>query len=141
MTASPTPYENVWQYLRDVAIGLIAIVGGMFFAGAIAQPFDESFGVVYPVALCVGQLPFWWFTRRCGLHEVGVWGYAASCVVGVFVMSVAIALIPAEYLCFAFPAVIGLASIGCKQWGKSFSIFRALGKQEADTSIGPSDSH
>ncbi len=41
MAFSPPPYDNLWQYSRDVAMAFFIIVGGLLIAGVIAEPFRE----------------------------------------------------------------------------------------------------
>ena len=77
MTTSPEPYGNLWQYLRDVAIGLAFILGGFFLAGLIADPIRGFTDLAYPIGLCIGLAPFWWFTRRCRIHSYDWYDYAA----------------------------------------------------------------
>jgi len=80
MTNSPKPYDSVWQYLRDVAIAFAIIIGGFLVAGAIAEPFRGLTDLAYPIGLCIGLAPFWWFTRRCQIHDFDWYDYAALSV-------------------------------------------------------------
>ncbi len=62
------PYQSIWQYLRDVAIGFFLIIGGFILAAHIAQRFPQI-PIAYPLGLCIGILPFWHFTRWCQIHD------------------------------------------------------------------------
>jgi len=77
MAMSPKPYDSVWQYLRDVALAFVIIIGGFLIAGAIAEPFRNATALAYPAALSIGLGPFWWFTRRCQIHDFDFYDYAA----------------------------------------------------------------
>jgi len=77
MASSPKPYDSFWRYLRDVAVAFAIIIGGFVLAGAIAEPFRNVTALAYPAALCIGLLPFWWFTRRCQIHDCDIYDYAA----------------------------------------------------------------
>ncbi len=77
MPAAPKPYDNVWQYLRDVALAFGFIIGGFVVSGAISQPFRNVTELAYPAALCIGLIPFWWFLRRCQIHDFDWYDSAA----------------------------------------------------------------
>ncbi len=77
MAFSPPPYDSVWKYFRDVALAFGIIIGGFLVAGAIAAPFDEHSRFAYPIALCIGLIPFWWFTRYCHIHDSDFYDYLA----------------------------------------------------------------
>ena len=80
MSDSPRPYGSVWEYFRDVALAFFIVVGGFVLAGAIAAPFGDFKNLAYPAALGVGLAPFWWFARRCQIHDRDWCDYAALCV-------------------------------------------------------------
>ena len=77
MAFSPPPYDNLWKYFRDVALAFFIIVGGFLIAGVIAEPFRDLSDLAYPAALCIGLLPFWWFTRHCQIHDSDFYDYLA----------------------------------------------------------------
>jgi len=77
MSCPTKPYENLWEYPRDVTIAFLMVIAGFLVAGAIAEPFRNSTDLAYPVALCVALAPFWWFTRRCQIHDLDFYDYTA----------------------------------------------------------------
>jgi hypothetical protein len=77
MAFSPPPYDNLWKYLRDVVLAFVIVVGGILLAHVIAEPFRNVSDLAYPAALCIGLLPFWWFTRHCHIHNCDVFDYLA----------------------------------------------------------------
>ena len=77
MTTSPKPYDSLWEYLRDVALAFVIIIAGFLLAGVIAEPFRDLTDMAYPIGLCIGLAPFWWFTRRCQIHSFDWYDYAA----------------------------------------------------------------
>ncbi|MBL8820184.1 MAG: hypothetical protein JNL58_29445 [Planctomyces sp.] len=94
--ASQQPYENVWQYLRDVAIGFTLMVGGMALGGYLAEFFQSWKDVAYMPCLGIGIVPFWWFTRHCGLHKTRFRDLAFGITILSATYSVLMKLIPVE---------------------------------------------
>jgi hypothetical protein len=86
MTTTPPPYNNLREYFRDVTLGFLILVGGMLAAEVMARPFRNVTDLAYPIALCIGMAPFWWFTRRCLLHQYDFYDYTALSVFMVFAM-------------------------------------------------------
>ena len=80
MATSPKPYDSLWEYLRDVALAFLIVIGGLLLAGAIAEPFRHLADLAYPAALCIGLAPFWWFTRRCQIHDFDFYDYTVLSV-------------------------------------------------------------
>ena len=78
MAVSPPPYDNLWKYFRDVTLAFLIIVGGFVVAGAIVLALFEDYSrLAYPIALCIGLIPFWWFTRYCHIHNSDFYDYLA----------------------------------------------------------------
>ena len=82
MAFSPPPYDSLWKYFRDAALAFLIIVGGILAAGLMAEPFRNLTDLAYPAALCVGLVPFWWFTRHCQIHDSDFYDYLALSMFG-----------------------------------------------------------
>jgi hypothetical protein len=77
MTNSPRPYRNAWEYLTEVGLAFILVIAGIVLAGVISEPFRDLFDVAYPIGLCIGMAPAWWYTRRCQVHGFDWYDYAS----------------------------------------------------------------
>lgn len=118
MVNSPKPYDNVWQYLRDVALAFGLIIGGFVVAGAIAVPFREETEMAYPVALCIGLIPFWWFLRRCQIHDFD-WYDSAALATCFLIASVVRSLLPGAIPQFVEGVVVyAVFGVGLVGWGR-----------------------
>lgn len=77
MALSPPPYDSLWKYFRDSALAFLIFIAGILAADAVAEPFRDVSCLAYPAALCIGFIPFWWFTRYCRIHDYDFCDYLA----------------------------------------------------------------
>ena len=121
MATSPKPYDSLWDYLRDVALAFLIIMGGFLLAGAIAEPFRNLTDLAYPIALCIGLGPFWWFTRHCQIHDRDFYDYAALSVFLVTTAALRSLLVGANQRAFDIPAtvLVAMCFFSCWRWARS----------------------
>lgn len=86
MGDEPLPDDRSQTFFRDVTIAYSLLLGGMILAGIVAEPFRSLTALAYPAALCLGLLPFWWFTRYRGVHELDFYDYLAFLLLSLVAM-------------------------------------------------------